>query len=251
VFDTGAVLSETGPEPELADLARRFRPVVLAGEQVLPVPGAFGDLLPMGGLVKGTSVSVHGAGATSVALSVLSRTSRLGSWIAFVGIESLGWTAVARAGLDLTRTVAVDSPPTSRWATVTAALVDAFDVVVVDPHHQASPADARRLVSRVRERGSLLVSVSPSDGRRRFRWPIAPDLSLSVDEVRWAGLGEGSGHLRDRMVGVSVAGRRSADRRRRVELRLTVDGSDVVITPCTVENDPETDAASRHLRRVV
>lgn len=227
----------------LDEIGRRIRPVVLAGEKVLPVPDAVRAVLPMGGLVKGASLSVAGAGATSLALVTLSTTSQRGSWIAFVGIDSLGWGAAARCGLDLTRTVAINSPPISRWATVTAALVDAFDVVVVDPLHQVAAPDARRLGARLRERGSVLMSIRPVDGRRRFAWPVPHDLSLTVDAPRWSGLGEGSGHLVERVVSVSSSGRRSADRLRRVELRVSVDGSDlVVVAPL--------DAAPR-LRRVV
>ena len=238
----GAVTATTNMTTILA-AGERFRPIVLAGEQTLPVPEAFVAVLPMGGLVKGTSVDVSGVGATSVSLALLATTSRLGSWVAFVGTDSLGWAAVAQAGLDLTRTVSIDRPPTSRWATVTAALVDAFDVVVVDPQHQVGATDARRLAARVRERGSILMSMRPSDGRRRYRWPVQADLSLTVDDPRWAGLGEGSGHLTERVLGVSTTGRRSAGRRRRVELRLTVAGIETVIET--------TDMSARHLRRVV
>lgn len=200
----------------------------LALEQVLSVPEAFRVLLPAGGLVKGATVSVAGPGATSVALAMLSTSSQRGSWVAFVGIDSLGWGAAARCGLDLTRTVAINSPPTSRWATVTAALVDAFDVVVVDPFHQVKGSDARRLGARLRERGSVLISMQPVDGRRRFGWPVAHDLSLTVAAPRWSGLGVGSGHLLERVVSVSSAGRRSADRIRHVDLRVNVDGSEFV-----------------------
>ena len=259
MFDTGRVTSDTtaalAETMALSDLADRFRPVVLAGEKTLSVADAFVPILPMGGLVRGGSVAVRGIGATSVSLALLSDASRQGSWISFVGIDSLGWAAVARAGLDLGRTVAIDAPPTARWSTVVAALVDAFDVVVVDPLHQVGATDARRLSARIRERGSVLMCIDASDGRRRFRWPTEPDLAISVAESRWSGLGAGSGHLDGRVVSVSVTGRRAADRRRRTELRLTGTGVEVIETVFDESLAPAEplepgDSPTRHLRRV-
>jgi hypothetical protein len=57
----------------LDNAARHARPVVLAGERVLAVPGPLGELLPRGAVQRGTVVAVDGdpgAGATSVALQL-------------------------------------------------------------------------------------------------------------------------------------------------------------------------------------
>ncbi|HEV7685251.1 MAG TPA: hypothetical protein VGQ80_01705, partial [Acidimicrobiia bacterium] len=64
-----------------AELAARVRPVVLAGERRLAVPGPLGDLLPRGGLQRGSVVRVEGApgsGATSLVLSLLAAATAAG-----------------------------------------------------------------------------------------------------------------------------------------------------------------------------
>ena len=62
-----------------------------------------------------------------------------------VGIPSLGLLAGAELGVCLERMVLIGSPEPSAWGTVVAALLDAFDVVVVWPKHRIRPADQRRL----------------------------------------------------------------------------------------------------------
>ncbi|MBA2496786.1 MAG: hypothetical protein H0V33_06755, partial [Acidimicrobiia bacterium] len=97
---------------ELAALAERVRPTVLAGEQVLPVLGALDGLLP-GGLRRGSSLAVgvgragRPGGATSLALAVAAGPSAAGSWVAAVGVPSLGLAAAAGYGVDLDRLVLV------------------------------------------------------------------------------------------------------------------------------------------------
>ena len=102
------------------------------------------------------------AGTTSLALALAAGASQAGSWVAAVGLGSLGLVAAAELGVALDRLVLVDDPGRDRagWASVVAALVDGFDVVLVAAGSAGSrPADARRLVARVRERGAVLVAV--------------------------------------------------------------------------------------------
>ncbi len=56
--------------------------------------------------------------------------------------------------------------------------------------------------------------------RRDGCGPALPTLGLTVIDARWQGLGQGWGHLRNRLVTIEVAGRRAADRSRRVDLLL-------------------------------
>ena len=207
----------------LRGLVERTRPVSTADQRVLPVLPALEALLPSRGLQRGSLVQVDGlSGATSMALAVAAGPTRAGSWVACVGSDELGWSAAAETGVDLDRLVVVRSTPQS-WATVTAALVDAFDVVVCGLDRTPSVVEARRLQARARERGAVLVVVG---GRRggvgpaRRTWPGAADLGLTVVDARWNGLGQGWGHLQSRLVTVEVAGRRAADRTRRIDLLL-------------------------------
>jgi hypothetical protein len=218
----------------LEQVAVRAAPTALAGDRVLPVPDALLPLLP-GGLVRGASVQISGAadglGSTSLALAVLAGPSASGSWAATVGIPTLGLAAAAGFGVDLGRLVLVAPPPPAEWATVVAALLDAFEVVLARPvHRRVGAADTRRLAARARERGSVLLRLG-SPGA----WPEAADVSLTVTATRWEGLGQGHGHLRARRAVVEAGGRRGFDRPRRAELWLPGPGGVLAEAPPLAE----------------
>lgn len=200
---------------ELRRLAEAIRPTALTGEHLLPVHESLTALFPAGGLARSTMVGLSGAGATSLALTVAAGPSTAGAWTGFVGAERIGWAAAAELGVAAERTLVVCDVGAGQWSTVTAALIDAVDVVIVSPTHQVSLADARRLAARARERGAVLLVVQP-----RSSWPMAFDVSLEVTAGTWSGLGEGHGHLTARRVKVSGGGRRGAARHREVEMWL-------------------------------
>lgn len=188
----------------------RAQPVSLAHEHVLPVVAPLAPLLPDGALSRGSTVAVAGAGATSLALALAAGPAAAGSWVAAVGVPAIGWAAAAEAGVPFERLVVVDEPPADRWATVVAALVGAFDVIVVAPRHRVRVADGRRLHARARERGAVLVRLSnvavPRVGRDGSDG-LEAGIRLTVDAQRWVGLGTGHGHLQARHVEVSASGR--------------------------------------------
>jgi hypothetical protein len=219
----------------LGSLAERVRPVMLARDRQLPVLPALESLFPGGALRRGSVVSVGSgpaagpSGVTSLALALVAGPSQAGSWVAAVGLGSLGLLAAADLGVALDRLVlatgapagapAGDGPGESAvgWATIVAALVDGFDVVMVagGPGVRRRAADARRLVARVRERGAVLVTVGGD-------LPGQPgNVRLTVTAAHWEGLGEKeSGYLRRRRVSVVASGRGEASRPRRAELWL-------------------------------
>jgi hypothetical protein len=195
---------------QLEHLVERTRPVSLAREHVLPVVPALQSLLP-GGLRRGSTVAV--TGSLSLAVAVLAGASAAGSWCAAVGLPSLGLVAAAELGVSLGRLALVADPgPAAEWAAVTAALVDALDVVLVRPPAHLKMGDARRLIARARERGAVLVVAG--------RWDERADVRLSASVVGWDGLGNGHGHLTARRVAVTAEGRGAATRPRRAELWL-------------------------------
>ncbi len=179
---------------DLRAVIERIRPTVLSAERVLSVPEPLRPVFPLGGLSRGSRLSLRGTGAASIAMHAVASASRE------------GWS--------LERSVFVVEPPASQWGTVMAALVDAVDVVIVDPAHQVTASDARRLAARSRERGAVVVDVALDDGRRRYRWPTESDLVLTVEPVDWDGLEVGHGLLGDRLVRVTSEGRRGAARPR-------------------------------------
>ncbi len=190
--------------PELAPL----RPY--ADERLLPVLPSLAELLPGGGLRRGSTVTV--TGSTSLLLALLAGPSRDGSWCAAVGLPGLGLLAAAETGVVLARLVLVPKPG-AQWLAVTAALLDGLDVVVVHPPARLQPTTARRLSARARERGAVLLSTGGWDGA---------EVALTVLGGRWAGLGSGHGRLRRGELDVEVTGRGAASRPRRAQVCLPV-----------------------------
>lgn len=207
------------PAPDLValrQLGERIRPLSAAAERVLPVPAALAELIPHGGLQRGSTVVTSGSAATSLALALAAPATVAGSWCAVVGLAQLGLLAAAELGLALERTLLVAEPEAQEWAATVAALLDAVDVVLVRPTHRLTPTAQRRLVARARDRGAVLIQA----GGDQRTWAAAPDLSVVAGPSRWEGLGAGHGRLRARRVAVEVAGRRGASRPRRAELWL-------------------------------
>jgi hypothetical protein len=219
-FDTPEMRSEAATAEavsRLQEVAARARPVALAREHVLPVLEPLQTLLP-DGLRRGSTVAV--GDATSLALALIAGPSAEGSWAAAVGVSNLGLAAAAELGVALDRFVVITDPPRDAWATVVATLVDALDVVLVRARYRIKGNDARRLIARARERGSVLVVLG--DG-----WPEAPDLAVTVTATEWHGIGDGHGHLQARRITVETGGRRGAARPRRAELWLPAAGGGI------------------------
>lgn len=235
---------------ELREILERTRPVTLAGERILPVLPSLRNLFPDGGLLRGSTVAVDGGcGATSLALAVTAAASRAGSWVGVVGLSGLGLTAVAELGVDLDR-IAVITSARSSWATVVAALIDAFDLVVVAPPRSLRATEARRLAARARERGTVLVNAPSSGQDRAHPWPEEADLRLTVTTVAWEGLARGYGHLRARRLSVQATGRRKASRPRRADLWLVHAGEGVISMELSRPRGSSGDPEPAPLRRV-
>lgn len=208
---------------DVAELAEKVRPVSLTGQRLLPVVEPLRPLLPAEGLPRGSTTTT--SGSASLALALVAEASAAGSWVAAVGWPSLGVVAAAEAGVALERFVLV--APGDRPATVVAALLDGFDVVLLGPSARVGQRDARRLVSRTREREAVLVVAD------RSRWAESPDVRFTVVRSEWEGVGRGHGHLRARRAEVVSQGRRTGGRERRAWLWLP--GPDGRIATCPTD----------------
>ena len=216
VFDTGGMAVPAPDLVALRELGERVRPLSAAAERVLPVPPAFAGLVPQGGLVRGSTVVTRGSAASSLALALAGPATAAGSWCAVVGVAHLGLLAAAALGVALERTLLIADPGPQEWAGTVAALLDAVEVVLVQPTGTITPTVQRRLVARARDRGSVLLQVSG----RSEAWAAQPDLTVDSGASRWEGIGIGHGRLRARRVEVEVSGRRGAVRPRSAELWL-------------------------------
>jgi hypothetical protein len=186
---------------------------ILARDRLLPLSAPLAGLFPEGGLRRGSTVVIgRGAspGMTSLALTLLSGPCASGSWCAVVGAPDIGLVAAGQLGSDLERLALVPSPG-PRWATVTAALLEGFDVVLLQGAGQVGHSDARKLEARARERGSVLAVMGD-------RWPGSAAVRLDIVGGRWCGLEDGSGHLWGREVEVVASGRGAASRPQRARI---------------------------------
>ncbi len=207
----------------LTELVPQIGPIALACDRVLPVSAALEALFPEGGLGRGSIIGCQGATAMSVALATVSQASAAGSWLACVGVPTLGLRAASEVGIALERLVMVASPaekspaeksPQEAGATanVMSALIDGFDLIVLRDAAAIPMALGRRLQSRLQARGAVLVIVGNSG-------PFICDLIISGVSAQWEGLGDGSGRLARRRLALSATGRRSP-RAKHVEVWL-------------------------------
>lgn len=144
-------------------------------------------------------MAVHSS--TSLLLALLAEATAAGSWAAVVGVPSLGVAAAAEHGVAVSRLALVTNPG-AEYPAVMAALLDGVDLVVTEPR-SVQPSIARRLSSRARHRGAVLISLGP--------WPAA-DVELHCTRGRWSGLSRGTGHLESRPAVVHARGRGAAAR---------------------------------------
>ena len=203
-------------------VADRSRPVTLARDQTLPLIESLATMFPEGRLRRGITVAVRGPGSTTLGFALAANASAAGSWVAMVGVADANLATAAELGVALER-VAVMHPLPAQWSATVAAVIGAFDIVVFAPCHRVSAGDARRLMARARERGSVLITLlrtGPSGPSGARSWPEGVDAELSISTLRWQGLGQGHGNLRARVARVDMTGRRELARPRQGEFVL-------------------------------
>ena len=217
---------DEGARDRLQVVADRSRPVTLARDQTLPLIEPLATMFPEGRLRRGITVAVRGPGSTTLGFALAASASSAGSWVAMVGVADANLATAAELGVALER-VAVMHPLPAQWSATVAAVIGAFDIVILAPSHRVSASDARRLMARARERGSVLITLSrtgqsgPSRAGDMARsWPERVDAELSISTLRWQGLGQGHGNLRARVARVDMTGRRELARPRQGEFVL-------------------------------
>jgi len=198
----------------------------LAHERTLPILPDLAAMVPSGALQRGSTLAVHGVGATSFALALAGQAVREGSFMAVIAPPSFGLAACLDFDIPLRRVVQFVLPSNvENWAQAVAAVVDGFDVVLLADRHRVSNSQARQLLARNRERGSILIRVEGP------AWPDAADLRFDVSSPEWSGLGQGHGHLLARKVAVQVVGRRYHGRQRVHEIMLPAHQGGVAPAP--------------------
>lgn len=183
--------------------------VEVGSDRVLPVPGPVAQLLPHGGLVRGSVVSV--SGATSLLLGVLASVTGAGGYAAVIGQRRLGLLAAAEMGACLSR-VAVVPEPGPDPVEIAAVLLDGMDLVVLDLGDTAvPPSRARAVAARARSKQSVLMVTGG-------RWDGA-QVRLEAQVGGYEGVdGPGRGRLCATRLSVRAHGRAFPPRSTRVEI---------------------------------
>ncbi|MET8871010.1 hypothetical protein [Nocardia sp. NPDC004604] len=209
--------------PTLDELRRRMAAIPGRGEaaaermpravelrrEALAVPPALAELLPEGGLVKGSVVAY--SGANSLLVGLLAAVTEGGGHAAVVGVPRLGLLAAVEMGAQLQR-LAVVADPGPDPVEVAAVLLDGLDLVVLGLGGAAvAPSRTRVIAARARSKGATLVV---TDGR----WPN-PSLRLDTRVAGYGGLGAGRGRLRSVRLEVAVRGKVGPPCHGRIELR--------------------------------
>ena len=191
----------------------------VSGAGTLPVLSALRELLPRGGLARGSVLAVAEFGLLCLAL--VAAASADGAWCGIAGIPEAGVLAAAGLGLDAGRTLLIPEPGPA-WPQVVASLLDGCEIVLLRPPARASAQVRQRLEATLRRgRGVLLVAGD---------WPGA-QVRLRVVTQRWTGLGDGHGRLRACCAEVVADGRGAAAMTRTRWLWLPAENGIAVADP--------------------
>jgi hypothetical protein len=189
---------------------------VQPGASILPVLPALTELLPGGGLARGSVLAVEQPGLLCLAL--VAGASAAGAWCGVAGLPSLGVVAAAGMGAEPSRLMLVPEPGPG-WPQVVASMLEACEVVVVRSAVPPSAQARRRLEGVLRRSGGVLIAAGGWDGAA---------VRLRVTRRSWAGIGDGHGSLRGCRAEVVAEGRGAAAQPRRQWLWLP--GPDGTVT---------------------
>ena len=123
-------------------------------------------------------------GSTTLLLAALALRQGATGWCGIIGGDELGWCAATEVGLDLNRVLAVPAPllDDASTLTVTSTLLDGVDTLLIGAAiaEGLRPQHRRRLLSRARERGHLILTPARWEGARILRADaLAPDTGTS------------------------------------------------------------------------
>lgn len=119
-------------------------------------------------------------GSATLLLAALALRQGAAGWCGVIGGDELGWCAATEVGLDLNRVLTVPAPllDDTSILTVTSTLLDGVDTLLIGATvaEGLRPQHRRRLLSRARERGHLILTPARWEGARILRADaLAPD----------------------------------------------------------------------------
>jgi hypothetical protein len=206
----------------------------------LPVLPALRELLPRGGLARGSVVAVAEFGLLALALAA--GASAAGAWCGIAGIPEAGVLAAVGLGLDAERLLLVPDLGNA-WPQAVASLLEGCELVLLRPPAQAPARLRQRLEATLRRGGGVLLAAGD--------WPGA-QVRLRVVTQGWTGFGDGHGRLRACCAQVMADGRGGAAMTRTRWLWLPAEnGAVAVADPADIPvADLPFEGATRRLRVV-
>ena len=161
---TSALLSTSAESPQAGSSASPAPPTVLSAWQDSGV------------------LTLHGS--ATLLLAALALRQGATGWCGVIGGDELGWCAATEVGLDLNRVLTVPAPllDDASTLTVTSTLLDGVDTLLIGATiaEGLRPQHRRRLLSRARERGHLILTPARWEGARILRAEaLAPDTGIS------------------------------------------------------------------------
>ncbi len=187
--------------PSLSEVNQLVEPIVLARDRTFPVVDELSELFADRGIQRGSTIGVAGNAAVSLAVALSVGVSRSGGWVVAVGLPSVGSLAASELGAELSRWAFIDRPG-NQAGDVIHALAASVDLVLVGPDIKLRTGYGRRIVARMRERGTSVIAV----GNPRL-FDSRVDLSLRIKQAAWTGIGSGHGRLISRRVEIEATGR--------------------------------------------
>ena len=161
---TSALLSTSAESPQAGSSASPAPPTVLSAWQDSGV------------------LTLHGS--ATLLLAALALRQGATGWCGVIGGDELGWCAATEVGLDLNRVLTVPALllDDASTLTVTSTLLDGVDTLLIGATiaEGLRPQHRRRLLSRARERGHLILTPARWEGARILRAEaLAPDTGTS------------------------------------------------------------------------
>ena len=187
--------------PSLSKVNQLVEPIVLARDRTFPVVDELSELFADRGIQRGSTIGVAGNAAVSLAVALSVGVSRSGGWVVAVGLPSVGSLAASELGAELSRWAFIDRPG-NQAGDVIHALAASVDLVLVGPDIKLRTGYGRRIVARMRERGTSVIAV----GNPRL-FDSRVDVSLRIKQAAWTGIGSGHGRLISRRVEIEATGR--------------------------------------------
>ena len=161
---TSALLSTSAESPQAGSSASPAPPTALSAWQDSGV------------------LTLHGS--ATLLLAALALRQGATGWCGVIGGDELGWCAATEVGLDLNRVLTVPALllDDASTLTVTSTLLDGVDTLLIGATiaEGLRPQHRRRLLSRARERGHLILTPARWEGARILRAEaLTPDAGTS------------------------------------------------------------------------